>query len=162
MARITTAVCERLIKENFINVLFLGFVIDVSILDLLAIDVYAIVRINRLIVLKDTPGKLVMFVSSIDLAFLIFRKVLQIVDMALVSKESICIGEPEPCQYLNNQGFTSTSTSASTSSASQNTLVSSTLQQPIYQAESLCTVQDVTPKVKRTLIVELSTKSCRE
>jgi len=37
----------------------LGFVIDVSILELLHVDVYAIVRIDKLMTLKHSEGKLV-------------------------------------------------------------------------------------------------------
>ena len=35
----------------------LGFVIDMSILDSLHINVYAVVRIEKLMVLNDSPGK---------------------------------------------------------------------------------------------------------
>ncbi|CAM4788390.1 unnamed protein product [Rotaria magnacalcarata] len=80
-----------------------GFVIDVSILESLHLDVYAILRIEKLNVLKHSEGKYV----------------LQIVQMQLVSQEKECIGEPEP--YLWQ------STHASASITKRNLLDNSTV-----------------------------------
>jgi hypothetical protein len=49
------------LEENVLAVFFLGFIVDMSILDLFRVNIYAIVRINKRMILKQSPEKLVVF-----------------------------------------------------------------------------------------------------
>jgi hypothetical protein len=58
MAKIIMQVFVFLLKNRLFSLLFLlGFVIDQSVLNLTHADVYAIVCIKKLLMLRDCPGK---------------------------------------------------------------------------------------------------------
>ncbi|CAF1292396.1 unnamed protein product [Adineta steineri] len=86
-----------------------GFVIDVSNLELLHVNVYAVVSIDRLVALKHSEGKYV----------------LQIIEMHLISQENHCLGIPEACSYMT----INTSHSAINKNLSQHTASSCVLEQ---------------------------------
>ncbi|CAF2018121.1 unnamed protein product [Rotaria magnacalcarata] len=119
-----------------------GFVIDMSILDSLHVNVYSVVRIDKLLVLNDSPGK----------------QVLQILEMELLSQEKMCIGQPEPCLFQ----VTQMATSIIVNNHSMNAIVSSTYSPSVYDAHSMCRLQKPSTERNHTFISELTAGHARQ
>ncbi|CAF3516473.1 unnamed protein product [Rotaria socialis] len=109
-----------------------GFVIDISLLNALNVDIFAIVRIEKLIVLKHPQGKYV----------------LQVIEMHLISHEEKCIA--------NSQAYpshpTQTSTIISTEQNSHDCTVSSGTDLSILESQKIPIVQLSAPTSKNIVI----------